>query len=330
MNLTGKILNRCNVIVVSFSDTEDYALRLLECRYSSEGFKPEAEKDLGGLDDMEKNIKAVPFIVALTGYGVLSKDISMAPDIAGKVTAEDSGFLWTQVGGRLSFVREEQVMGLLSDLQDCQAKIIHIMCIAPDSPGDDVLRQASLFYNGATRFATIIKPSGAGSVMAMQLAGRLKMPVLVLVLLALVINAVLSGDIRDKFSSSTSELQALEQTAGRADDLSRQKKEAITDFDKTLPYGYAQLCDRVAMVLPPEILLTSLAIQPPLKTIEENRPVQLAEYSVEIAGESTASEPVSGYVSALQLAIAEGDVRLASVEQNRDNGKYAFRINISL
>ncbi|MDL2319683.1 PilN domain-containing protein [Alistipes sp. OttesenSCG-928-B03] len=336
MNIIRKILPRVSVLTVTFSDGENYRLRLVACRSGKEDVSAESPTDVATVDDIRKELTAFPVLVLVGGYGVITKQADTAGDIVTKVTAPESGFRWTRNANDLSFVRGEQLVQLENALGGVKAKVVEVQCapFAKDA-AEEALTQTAVEYAGryfaeSVNLRKLLKPSAGGSALAWLTAARLKLPVLAVVLLALVINAMTGGGVRSQYENAERELQALRKTIGQADDATRRQREFIREYDRTLPRRISWMCDRAGMVLPDGITLTALAVQPPLRSIENNKKTTFAQDVVEIEGEARNSADVSQYVTALNGLDFASQVCLASMEQDRDSGRINFKITLEL
>ncbi len=302
------------MLVVSFTDAATYELSLVTV---GDG-EPEALPDIAAV--RERAGKA-PLLVMACGYGVITKDTASAPEITAKVMAPGSGFVWSADGVNISFVREAQ-MEPFAELSP-----LAVTCGASAADAEKVAVQ---YYATHVRLRELLRPSPASSALALLLARRIQLPVLGVVLLLLVLNAAVSPQVRNRREAAETEMAALQKRIGKADDTSRGRAQAVAEWGRALPRRFGWLCDRAATVLPKDITLTSLSVQPLLKNIEEGRKPLFSEREMVISGRTPRSESVSDYVTALGGLQMAQQVRLSSVEYDREKGFYNFRINLEL
>lgn len=334
MNLLHKILPRAGVLTVIFSDGDNYTVRLLKCRRRGGATECSDAEDVAGPEDIGKELTSCPVIVAVGGYGVISKETSA--DITGKVMADESGFLWSEHGGTISFVREQQLAGLRRTLEDARAKVVLTECIRHEkNAGDERLKQTvteivDRFYTKNLRFGNIIRPTAQGSALAQLAASKLKLPVLGIVMLVLTINALYAPKVRGRYENARMEFEAVSKTIGQSGEASRRQQEFLAEYARTLPRRISLMCDRTAMALPGDITLTSLAVQPPARSPENNRKTVFANDCMVITGESPSSGSISQYVAALGGLDFARQVHLTSVQQEKDNNMFVFKITVDL
>ncbi len=330
MKLLHNILNRVNVLTADYSTADSYSLHLTECRRRVGGVEcGDDGEEIADLADARKKLAACPVVVVVSGYGVITRQVDTSADIVAKVTAADGDFRWTRHGNDISFMREEQLKPLTDALAEINAKVAEVQCAAAIDM--QVVKDAvDRYYAEQVNFKTLLKPSAAGSAMAQYAASRLKLPVLGLILLALMINTMVSPGVRAEYETANVKLQALRRTIGQADDVTRRQQELIREYDRTLPMRISFLCDRLAAAVPEGITLRSLAVQPPLRSIENGKKTTFAQDVVEITGEASGAGDVSDYIARLNgLGIAT-QVRLASMEQDGESGLFGFKIEIEL
>ncbi len=312
MGFTAKILGPCRVLVVNFTASDAYDLLLVT--------GSEAES-LSGLPAVKEKAGKAPLLIMACGYGVITKEVSAAPDVAAKVMAPESGYIWARDGDRLSFVRQAQMEPF------AELKPLAMGCgVSPSDAG----RFAEQYYAQNVKLRNALRPTPEGSVLALQLVRRVQMPVLCLLLTLLVANALIGPRVAGRRQAVQSEIMALERQLGKADDASRSRTQTLAEWGHIPPHGYAWLCDRAASVIPKDIFLTSLSVQPLLKTIEEGKKPNFSENEMVITGCSARSESVSGYAAALGNLHMARQVRLSSVEHDREKDVYTFRINLEL
>ena len=334
MGIVGKILSRNDVLVVTFRDGESYDLRLVKCRYGRDGVAAEEEvQQAADMGELRKELASTPVTVLIGGYGVITKQADAAADIVAKVTAGQSGFRWTLAGNELSFVRGEQLRTLEYSLDEAKAKVVAVHC-APLNKDTDLRHTAAEYaerwYRESANMRAVLRSSATGSAMAQLMARQLRLPVLAIVLLALMINATGSSGVRTRYEAANVELQALHRTIGQSDDATRRQQELIREYGRALPHRISLLCDRAAMVVPDGVMLGSLAVQPLLRSIEAGKKATFAYDRIEIAGHASTSAAVSGYINELTALGMALQVRLASIERDRESGLFNFKITLEL
>ena len=111
---------------------------------------------------------------------------------------------------------------------------------------------------------------------------------------------------------------------------SEQRRAAVAEFSRRLPYRHALLLDRVASHVPPAVTLSVLAVQPISKALEDGRdPVFLIE-TLSIRGVTNDASTVSELMTGLRSEPPLHEARLEGLEQNRESGATEFKITVAL
>ncbi len=343
MNVVKLILNNCLVLRADYTDAGSCSLSLAV--YDRGGGMESESRALASVEEAKKELSSRPVILILSGYGVIAKQVQdpgaaggksaekiSADSIVDKVKSNDQEFVWSEGGKVLTFMRREQAAPLLEQLSGAKAKLVDIVCFkaADSNARQGIQASVAASYDRVMTLRTMLLPRQAGSALCLLTVARIRLGLLGIVLLLLLVNAMVSGGVRSNYSQVHGALQAALESRGRQDDAARDQQQKLADFSRRPPYGYAWLSDRIAGALPDKINLHSLAIQPLLKPVEENKKVQVAESVVVIRGMAPRSEEISLFTAALhELGIATR-IRLASVEQNRDNNMLDFKIELEL
>jgi|GEM_PF-432477 len=306
------------------------------------------------VDGIKERVKKSLLVVAVGGYGVISKEIAASPEIAAKVREDEGHYLWSESEGVITFVRAQQLEKFFAELDSAGVHRLGTLLVAggganvcaengtasacearrearsPSPIDEHTLRLAEEFFARNATFKKAFTPSEIGSLVATALFHRIKLSVLGIVLLALVANTMLSSGVRARYNVTSARLERLKESSEHDKELSQGRRQAMAEFSKGIGYRYAVLCDRVARAMPPRITLTQLAIQPLEKKIEEGRKPQIEERAIVVSGTSPDPESISSYVSALQKQSFVNKVKLTSIEQNRDDPSVGFTITIEI
>ncbi len=330
MALLGKILDRVNVLVVDYRDGEHYSATLM--RYRRKDGKAECEftRTAGDADDLAGDRKNYPVVVVLTGYGVICKEADKTPDIVRKVTAPDSGFVYSEEGGRICFVRRAQVSAVLDKVAGSKSHAVGVECSDLAGKDDSMPAAAADRYFSDMGVGTLLRPTQKGSVLCRMLAVRARLYVLCALLLLAGVNAAWKPSVRTEYEGARAELELLKERQGAVSTASRQKAEALEMFKSDMPLPVSLLCDRAAMALPGDMGLTAMAVCPPVKRIENGKIPEFRDGLVTIDGHALRSSDVLAYVTGLEEVLTQASVNLATLEYDKDNGRYVFAINVGL
>ena len=329
-----RIVGPLTVLCIRFEDADRYATHLfiLEgygagCRILRERAEPDAAA-------LKKACAGRSVLISVTGYGVVTKPIEDTA-IVGKVTSDPETFAWSfsderEDSGSISFVRREQVEPFLENLFGKGVPAADIRyAAATDDPEREARRQAEGFYRNLS-WRTLLRSSLEGRMAAKAAERRLRLPVLGVMLLLLVVNTLVSGSLQERRAQLRTVLSAREKKMERSQERTAGRTAIIADFTRRLPYRHALLLDRAASHVPPSVTLTSLAVQPMLKTLEEGHDPVCAYGFLTIRGRTQDAGSVSALMGGLKSEPLLREARLEGLEQNRESGETEFKIAVAL
>ena len=323
------------MLCIRFGDAENYAMRLFVLGLDRSGLRILRECADPDADALKKECSGRPVLISVSGYGIVTKPTEDTA-IVGKVTSDPETFAWSfsdekEDSGSISFVRREQVEPLGQRLA---ANGIPFMDIrygrAAADPEQEALRQAERFYRDTLKWRTLLRPTPEGRMVAKAAERRLRLPVLGLMLLLLVVNTFASGSLRERRAQQRTVLAARGKRQDASQVRSEQRRAAVAAFSHRLPYRHALLLDRAASHVPLSVTLTSLAVQPLSKTLEEGKDPVFASETLSIRGVTNDASAVSELMTGLRSEPLLREARLESLEQNRESGETEFKITVAL
>ncbi len=327
MKVLSRILDKLNVLNVRFEPDGELATAFVPYAFVKGKLTAGEQKPVEDLGTVKETLSKAPLIVAVSGRGVITKEAA-AGGIAATVTADPETFLWTVSGGRISFVRREQLAAVTDELEKHGIGFLYTDCL-PDEEETSLTGVAERFYAERLKWKHILKPSPEGSSLALLVAKRLQLPVFGVLMLLLIANFMVSSRVGENFQAAGAELAALRKSSSAAETSSGRRQAAIEQFSARLPFRFAMLADRIAAAVPDKVILNELSIAPLTKNMEAGKPIQQRERTVIISGETPASESVMAFVESL-AGLKAGTVRLASVEQNKEKAVLTFKIEMEL
>ena len=330
-----RIVGSLTVLCVRFEEADRYAMRLFVLEGHREGCRILRKSAEPGADALKKECSGRPVLISVSGYGVVTKPAEDTA-IVGKVTSEPETFAWSfsdekEDSGSISFVRREQVEPLGQRLAANGIPSINIRYerVAAD-PEQEALRQAERFYRDTLKWRTLLRPTPEGRMVAKAAERRLRLPVLGLMLLLLVVNTFASGSLRERHAQQRTVLSAREKKQDASQARSEQRRAAVAEFSRRLPYRHALLLDRVASHVPPAVTLSVLAVQPLSKTLEEGKDPVFVSETLSIRGVTNDASAVSELITGLRSEPLLREARLEGLEQNRESGATEFKITVAL
>ena len=333
--LLQRLVGPSTVLCVRFEEADRYAMRLFVLGYDRSDFRILRECADPGADALKKECSGRPVLISVSGYGVVTKPAEDTA-IVEKVTSDPETFAWSFSDerkdlGSISFVRREQVEPLGQRLA---ANGIPVMDIrygpAAADPEQEALRQAERFYRDTLKWRTLLRSTPEGRMVAKAAERRLRLPVLGLILLLLVVNTFASGSLRERRAQQRTVLSAREKKQDASQARSEQRRAAVAEFSRRLPYRHALLLDRVASHVPPAVTLSVLAVQPLSKTLEEGKDPVFVSETLSIRGVTNDASAVSELMTGLRSELPLREARLEGLEQNRESGATEFKITVAL
>jgi len=329
--LLQRLVGPSTVLCIRFGDAENYAMRLFVLGLDRSGLRILRECADPDADALKKECSGRPVLISVSGYGIVTKPTEDTA-IVEKVTSDPETFAWSfsdekEDSGSISFVRREQVEPLGQRLAENGIPFMDIRYgPAAADPEQEALRQAERFYRDTLKWRTLLRPTPEGRMVAKAAERRLRLPVLGLMLLLLVVNTFASGSLRERRAQQRSVLSARE----KRQDASQVRSEQRRAFSHRLPYRHAPLLDRAASHVPLSVTLTSLAVQPLSKTLEEGKDPVFASETLSIRGVTNDASAVSELMTGLRSEPPLREARLEGLKQNRESGATEFKITVAL
>lgn len=275
-----------------------------------------------------KQIKGLLTAVVVCGCGVVTK--SCDSDVAARVKADAETFLWSSADTRLSFMRQERLLALKAELDDRKIVPVQICCadVAEDFATTTKEHVAQIYAN--LHWKKLFRPCNESSAAAQALVRRLALPVLGVFLTLLIGNMLLSSKVNTRHQLLQSQLSAQEHTESEFKSVNARHQELLSEFATRPAVGRAVVCDRIARAVPEQVKLTALEIEPPAKRFEAKKPFLRREGVVLIGGTAPTAADISRFTGRLSELTCCHDVRLTSVEKERDGNRLNFRIELGL
>lgn len=312
MNLHDLVLGPLRVVEATLDDSGGHTLRIWLCR---PGHSPILQ------DEGSAATAKCLATVTVAGRGVVTKP-ARSP-LALRVQAAPETFSWSETDGEIAFVRRDRLRRLLEELDSARIRPQRIFVgIGPEEAAS---RSRALF-----RLRMLVGATVEGSAAAQVVVRRIGPPILGLFLLLAAGNAVLASHLRTRRQELRSELAASERTASAAESAAVRQRALRMAFAAESAVAHASLCDGIAAAVPERVVLTSLAIEPPLRRPEAGKPLVRAERTAVVCGEAPAAADISEFATRLGREPALRNVRLAQMERERDGDRLTFRIESDL
>lgn len=332
MNLVRFILPSMRALVVDYKSETLYSLRLITTRNGFGGVFTREDRVVESVADIKRELSSGPVVVILSGYGVIRKSRVEDEAIVNRVVGDSENFLYTALStSMIRFVRLSQVSAVIDDLEQIGAKVIEYRCLDAISERPfDVGERATGLFARKIEWKELLKPSLKGSVLCMLICRRLKFPLLFSILLVLLINFLVDRSIRNEYATNGEELARLSSRLGHRSEDRASVDRLHEQYDKRLPYLYAMISDRIAGVVPQEVCLSQLAIQPLKKPLQVDQKPELNERLCMVVGQAVRVDGISLFLDALGEEKLMGRLKLRSIVQNTDTEMFHFVVEIEL
>ncbi len=278
-----------------------------------------------------------PVLAVVSGHGVIRK-VFQAEDADGmeRVTGNEE-LIYSRSGEEkgevtLCFTRRERIVSLEEMISRERMPVLEMRVACGDgkTTDDAALLLAGRFYGNKVGWRELVHGGTRGDRLAGLVADKIKIVMLCSLLVLLLVNYLWNGSVRERYAGQQIEMSSLERDVSNREKLSREMENVVREFKGNGVKRYCAILDRIAAVVPPKVNLETLTVNPLLKTIEERKSLVLREGYVELTGET----PVSGEVTVFTGALAECDfarqVKLLSLDKDRETGMFHFKILIDL
>lgn len=287
-----------------------------------------------------------PTWLMITGYGVIRKEFQEEDADGMERVIGDEDFIWERTvmrGGKvvMCFTRRDRVSPLKEKLEEYQIPILET-CLWGTREGEggslqeeEEIRMAAVdlaerFYREGVAWKEFVKGDTRGDLLAGLLAGRLKLVLLSCLLGLLMINYLWNSSVREKYAVQQLEIASLEQDASSREKLSKDMERVIREFKESGTGSMSLVLDRVAAIVPPEVNLKTLLVNPLVKSLEEGKSVVTREGYIELTGVTGDAAKVTVFTGKLSGLDFTREVKLVSLDRNRETGLFEFKVLIGL
>ena len=162
------------------------------------------------------------------------------------------------------------------------------------------------------------------------IAGKIKLVALLCLLGLLVVNYMWNTSVREKYASLQLEIASLERDVSNREELSREMERVVREFEGSGTGRVSVVLDRVAALVPPAVNLDMLVVNPLLKGLEEGKSVVTREGCLELSGVTADPGQVTLFTGSLSSSAFARQLKLVSLDRNRETGWFNFKIWIGL
>ena len=161
------------------------------------------------------------------------------------------------------------------------------------------------------------------------MAKKVSLPVLLFLIVVLLINFFVQQNIANQLQEQQIRLAQTKRNTAQVEKNLGEKQQILNQLSNEPRFSYAWIADQIASVVPDEIILTELEIQPLKDRIQENKPVNVEKNKILIKGQSLNPASVTDFTDSIQVLGAFGPVQLTMHNKDR-NDHYLFTLDVSL
>lgn len=333
MNLLVNILRKIHVIHAAH-DGNRFDFHLIEMSMGKEEIK--TEKCLNGMSAADFTSKkfATPLILVISGKGVISKSYKENSEELKQITDRLDDFLFAKevIGNgivKVTFLRRKLYEVLCKELNIESLPLIEVRIDANNNPQEEAKKAAEEFQISGFSIRDVFTPSIRSSKLLSLVAGKILLPALLILLAILLVNFFVQQDIASRLKEQQFLLTQVKRNTDQAEKKQGERQQILEQLVNEPGYPYAWIADRIASVVPDEIILAELNIQPLKDRIQRNKPLNVERDKVVIKGTSINSTSVTAFTDSIQGLRIFKTVQLDMLNKDR-NGNYQFTLNISL
>jgi Tfp pilus assembly protein PilN len=274
-----------------------------------------------------------PVVLVLSGQGIVDKSYPTGDPALQRIAARPEEFLFAQEDRgetqRLTFMRREQYEQALAGCSAVRGAVIGVRI---DPQGDmeaEALAAGREFFDDALSFRQLKKASPENNTLFSLLTGRLLLPVLGMVLIALTVNFFVRKGLEEEREQQQFLLGRLQQNAAAREQEEGGQRRLQELLLPQARHPYAWIADRIAVVIPEGVVLTELTVHPLQAKLQVDKPARTDAGRVVIRGESSGAASVTRLTDTLSRSEVHRSVQLISLSRGRD-GNYLFEIDLRL
>ena len=349
MNRIGrlqKMLDRITVIFAFLQQDGVIKLDVLRLVRGKHGVQVEEDvREVIAGDIGEMKLKE-PTLLLVAGHGIIRKVFHEGDEDGIRRVTENENIIWERFDRDdgecvLCFTRRDKIESLEEELHGYQVPVIET-CLQGVRSGEEGLPMnqewvrgtaiglAERFYDRGITWNDLLKGGKRGDSLAALIAGKIKLIALLCLLGLLVVNYLWNTSVREKCASLQLEIVSLERDVSNREELSREMERVVREFEGSGTGRMSVVLDRVAALIPPEVNLDMLVVNPLLKGLEEGKSVVTRDGCIELSGVTADPEQVTSFTGRLSSSAFARQVKLVSLDRNRETGLFNFKIWIRL
>lgn len=349
MNRIGrleKMLDRITVIFAFLQQDGAIKLDVIRLVRGKNGVRVEEDVQEVIVGDIGEMKLKEPTLLLVAGYGVIRKVFHAEDGDGIRRVTENENVIWERFDRDdgecvICFTRRDKIISLEDELHGYRVPVIET-CLWGVRSGEEVLptnrervRESAIglaerFYDRGITWKDLLKGGMRGDSLAALIAGKIKLVALLCLLGLLVVNYLWNTSVREKYASLQLEIASLERDVSNREKLSREMERVVREFKGNGTGRMSVVLDRIAALVPAEVNLDMLVVNPLLKGLEEGKSVVTREGSIELSGVTADPGQVTLFTGNLSSSAFARQVKLVSLDRNRETGLFNFKIWIGL
>ena len=275
-----------------------------------------------------------PLILIIGGKGVVSKDYKIESEEAGQITNHPEEFLFASENTgdnmlRVTFLRRKMYDTLCREINIEKLPIVDVRIDARNNTGYEAIKAAEEFWTTQPGIKDILTPSMRSSTLLSLLAKQLLLSVLAVLLVILLGNFFMQQHITGKLKEQQVLMSQAQKNSAQAERTTDLKQQILNDLVNEIHYPYSWIADRIASVVPDDIVFSELEIQPLNGKVQANKPVAADENRIVVKGRCKDPASVTSLTDSIHSLGIFSTVQLNVLNKDRNNN-YQFNIDISL
>lgn len=323
----GILLRKIDVVTAVCQSTSCFYVHLYRVTASRKNlYKTATPVDLG-IHNPEQILRA-PVILLVSGYGVLCREREDDAPVLNRVLSDTKTFFYKEKGRTLSFIRREQLERVSGLLEKSNIELCDIDLVTGEITPEIIERHAQQFVKNNITFRRILTPGRTGSVIAGCIYKNIRLYVLALFVLLLILNLFLKGLLEKEYGTQAAELSALRKQSEQLQEVALEKERIGRVFRDNIPWKYGMLCDYLGAVVPPDIILKRMGVQPLMKTLSNGESPAVRTNTILVSGYASRPEQITFFMQNIEKEEYAQKVRLKEMRQDKENGNFTFTIEI--
>lgn len=323
------LCNKINILLTNYQSPADFTLSLYTVTI---GFKNRylIKKEGRFQSSKLQQIECLPTLLLLTGYGVLHKTREENPEMIERIISGSNTFFYKEKSGEISLIRKDQLMHATGLFEKNKIEPCDIDFIKSEPSQEDIQLYANDFIKRNITLKALVYPGKSNSLIAQHIYKRIRYYLLTVAFILLTANTFIKYKLEQTCNKQTVELIAIQKQNSKLNSVSMEKKQVLKIFQGNLPWQYSMLCDYLAALVPSEIILQRIGVQPLSKNLANGELPKIIPNTILITGCTSQTETITDFIQKIEKEPYSKKIQLKQMRQNKEDGTFTFMIEILL